>query len=147
MDISSTRATRLNSIVRRLRSLGPLSTIDSVSQACANTSAHHLQRARRAEYLAAQYFLEQGFTLLYQNKKITGVEIDLIFLDQKCNVIFVEVKTLSQRGIQLGRLTKSQSERLFTAKLFFESVYGLPVEVRLAFVEIINEDVEDLVIL
>jgi len=106
-----------------------------------------MRRARQAEIRALEYFLKQNLYFLYHNKKVSGVEIDLIFLDQKGNIIFIEVKSLSQRGLVEGRLYKKQEERLLKAKLFFESIYSLPVEVRLALVTREPSEVVDFPIL
>jgi Holliday junction resolvase-like predicted endonuclease len=127
--------------------LGPRSTIDSVSLACANSSAAHLLRARRSEKRVAEYFLKQKHLLLFHNKKIAGVEIDLVFWDRSGNIIFVEVKSLSRRGLMPYRLTKAQTDRLYKAKTFFESIYQFSVEVRLVMVNTAQEELIDLVIL
>lgn len=113
----------------------------------ANSSADHIKWALRAEARALQVFLDQGYTLLYHRKKIFGVEVDLILWSPEGHVLFLEVKTLGRFGLVNSRLSKKQQGRLNSAKMFFESVYGLPVEVRLAFVDATNGDVTDMVIL
>jgi len=104
-------------------------------------------RARRAEARVLEHFLKQGCAFLYHDKKVFGVEVDLIFVDRDGNIIFVEVKIVGNAGFVPHRLSRGQRERLAHAKMFFESVFGLPVEVRLALVERVGNAITDFAIL
>ena len=104
-------------------------------------------RARRAEARVLDHFLARGCALLYHGKKIFGVEVDMILVDGDCNIIFVEVKIVGHPGFAPHRLSGAQRRRLSHAKMFFESAFGLPVEVRLALVERVGNAVGDFAIL
>lgn len=85
--------------------------------------------------------------LLFHRKIIFGVEIDFILFSPDAHITFLEVKTMGAQGLWVGRLSRPQERRLRSAKMFFESVYQIPVEVRLAFVEAKTSEVTEFVIL
>ena len=63
------------------------------------------------EKLVAQYLEKKGWTILYQNKRVLGVEIDILAKKKK-NQIIIEVKSIKKEE-QLEKILKSkQKERL-----------------------------------
>ena len=63
------------------------------------------------EKLVAQYLEKKGWTILYQNKKVLGVEIDIL-AKKKQEQIMIEVKSIRKEE-QLEKILKlKQKERL-----------------------------------
>ena len=85
-----------------------------------------------AEERAQRYFCSQGFELLAQNQKITGVETDLIFY--KNHYVIVEVKSLRCWDEIHFRLSNKQVKRLLFARSQLEAFKNEKVELKFAFV-------------
>lgn len=65
------------------------------------------------ESLAAKYLIGKGYTILCNNFRIKGGEIDLIALDGK-TLVFAEVKTRSWHSIQaaLDNISRTKQARI-----------------------------------
>ena len=73
-------------------------------------------KGKRKEELVVQYLKKQGWKIVYQNKKILGVEIDILVKKQKvCRLI--EVKSLKREEHIEKILKPKQKERLKKAAL------------------------------
>lgn len=62
------------------------------------------------ECLMAQQLSDMGWKILAHNKKIIGVQVDLLVRDPKGRQFVVEVK--SKRAVEFGGISKKQKERL-----------------------------------
>lgn len=68
------------------------------------------QRGLHAEQKVCEYFLEKGYNLKQQRKKIFGVEFDLIFEKQDLWV-YIEVKSVCSVEFYLNRWPQRQKQR------------------------------------
>ena len=106
--------------------------------------------------MVRQYFEDLGFQFIAKNKKVMGVEIDLIFYSSSTAknmssrakdmssrakrrtyspyYLMLEVKSLSSPDQISFRLKKSQIKRLLMAQNFFASQCGQDVQVIVVFV-------------
>lgn len=66
------------------------------------------------EKAVVQYLKQKGWTILYQNKKIQGVEIDILAKKQK-ELILLEVKSIKKESQLENIIKKNQKERLSKA--------------------------------
>lgn len=79
-----------------------------------------------------EFYLDQGYALFAQNRKIAGVEVDLIFTKPK--LLFVEVKSLRCLDEIHFRITRGQIDRLLFARKFWQDRTEKDVELRFLFV-------------
>ena len=135
MDFFNTRAMQRNFIVKRLQSLGPLDTIDSVLQELRSTSNVSRKSSQQTEYQALKHFHRCGYTFLYWRKKLFKTEIDLIFLSpEKKHLVLVEVKSLKSLWNLPYRVSQKQRQRLERCRLLCENQFGILVELKYAYV-------------
>ena len=71
------------------------------------------------ERVVSQYLKNKGWTILYQNKKILGVEIDILVKKEK-DYMLIEVKSISKPEYLERILKEKQKQRL---KKVAESLY------------------------
>ncbi|NQZ20082.1 MAG: YraN family protein [Bdellovibrionales bacterium] len=104
------------------------------------------QRGDDCQKLAKKFLIHQGYELIKENKKIFGVEIDLIFF--KKHFVFVEVKSLAHEDYQPFRLSHKQRQRLLRSQALYSSLTNQVVELWVAYVNASGEvqviDIADL---
>ena len=91
----------------------------------------------KEEYVA-QYLKKQGWQILSQNKKILGVEIDILAQKKGCCYL-IEVKSLRREEHIEKILKPKQKERLKKVALSLCSAYPQGVQLSLALVNSKNE--------
>ncbi len=70
-----------------------------------------------AESLVIQHYLEKGYRLCYQRKKLFGVEFDLIFRNQN-ETVYVEVKSIKSAAFFVQRWPLRQKKRFLKVASF-----------------------------
>lgn len=68
------------------------------------------------ENIVAQYLKQRGWTILFQNEKVLGVEVDILARKEK-EYSLIEVKSLKKEEYIEKILKKTQKERLKKAAL------------------------------
>jgi len=69
------------------------------------------KRGSLKENLVAKYFVQKGWTILYQNHKFLGVEVDLIVKKNQFHML-IEVKSITQQEHLEKILKTKQKKRL-----------------------------------
>ena len=92
----------------------------------------NINKGKSAEETALYFFLKQGWTLVAKNKRLAGVEIDLI-LKGPASYLLVEVKSYNQWRIE-HPMSYKQKKRLERAFSFFCTIKEEPVQTKLAIV-------------
>lgn len=82
-----------------------------------------------------RFLIEEGWRILAVQKKVAGVEVDLIVRDPQGQCALVEVKSLSPQADLAYRLSSKQKQRLFWAREIYQNLEGERVEFILALVE------------
>ncbi|MEM7646338.1 MAG: YraN family protein [Pseudomonadota bacterium] len=95
-------------------------------------------RGDECEQIASNYYRSHGLRLLHKNKKVAGVEIDLIFQGLDC-LLMVEVKSFSDSTLNTFRVSKNQKRRLLMARDFFQEKVRRPVQMKVCFVKSSDE--------
>ncbi len=62
----------------------------------------HILRGRRGEAFAARFLRERGFKVLARNVRFGRDEIDIVARERDGTLVFVEVKTRSERDVRGG---------------------------------------------
>ena len=77
--------------------------------------AEHNTLGKEGEQLAADYFIDRGYDILYRNWRYSRFEIDIIAL-KKDTLHFIEVKLLaSKKGFPEESVSKRKIKNLMTA--------------------------------
>ena len=63
------------------------------------------------EHIVARYLIQKGWTILHQNKKVLGVEIDILAKKGKEHLL-IEVKSIKKEEYLESILKDKQKERL-----------------------------------
>ncbi|MCB0640620.1 MAG: YraN family protein [Phaeodactylibacter sp.] len=86
--------------------------------------AKHNEVGKRGEEIAAQFFQEQGFTLLARNWRYRQAEIDLIAKDSLGELVFIEVRTRSSGRFGPAGSLSGKKMRLLAdaANAYLESI-------------------------
>ena len=92
------------------------------------------QRGRYCEQKVKSLYLKKGFSLVSENRKYLGVEVDLLFLWEEDYYLLLEVKSLSDLDLLNFRLQQSQKKRLEKVAQHLEAAFYRPVEVRVVYV-------------
>ncbi len=73
--------------------------------------AHSKTKGLERENLVAQHLRERGWSIIYRNKKVLGVEIDILAQKEK-DLALIEVKSIGKKE-HIGNILKTrQKERL-----------------------------------
>ena len=91
-----------------------------------------VHKGKAAEKTALHFLLKQGWTLVAKNKRLAGVEIDLI-LKGPAGYLLVEVKSNNQWRTE-HPMSYKQKKRLERAFSFFCTIQEEPVQTKLAIV-------------
>ncbi|GEM_PF-2682304 len=72
-----------------------------------------------AENLVAQECRKRGYQIIYQNKKIMGIECDIICTDQSARLLIIEVKTIHDLSFLGVRVSPRQTNRIKRVLSFY----------------------------
>ena len=98
-----------------------------------NTRMEHIKKGRLAEKTALVFFQTKGWKKVAKNKRLAGVEIDLI-LEKPEAYLLVEVKS-DNKWRRERPLSPTQKKRLLKAFTCFCERHKKPVQVQLAIVD------------
>ena len=68
-------------------------------------------KGQSKENIVARHLKKKGWNILYQNKKILGVEIDIL-AEKKTELALIEVKSIRQQDLLENIIKEKQKERL-----------------------------------
>ncbi len=92
--------------------------------------AYHNWLGKRGEQVAAEYLIGRDFQILERNKRIRGIEVDIIAKDGD-ELVFVEVKTRTDNLLSLDRLfSKAQRNRIISAANWYVQEREIDADVR-----------------
>ncbi len=92
--------------------------------------AYHNWLGQRGEQIAADYLQAGSFLILERNKRIHGIEVDIIAKDGN-ELVFVEVKTRTDNLLSLDRLfPKNQRSRIISAANWYVQEREIDLDVR-----------------
>ncbi|MBI5711639.1 MAG: YraN family protein [Candidatus Eisenbacteria bacterium] len=98
------------------------------------------ERGRAGEALAAAYLELAGCTVLARNRKLAGVEVDLVVADGRCRVVVeVKLRTRGDYGGPALAVDRGKQQRLARAARALADAEEGPVRVDVIAVELADD--------
>lgn len=107
--------------------------------------AHHNELGKLGEELAAQYLVQQGYTILAQNYAYDRAEVDIIAQKEEGILVVVEVKTRNSGffGDPQSFVTPAKIKQIVKAANEYVVSNDLDVEVRFDIIAVLKNKTEE----